>query len=130
MTTQSAKEVALGFIEDARNGRHAEAMARLAPDVVYDVVAPAPYGGIYDRAGLIALSTDTVSRLATPIHLTVKGVTAEGERVAVEAEGHAVTKSGKPHFNRFHFLFVVRDGVIVETREYLDTVLYFELKNS
>jgi ketosteroid isomerase-like protein len=130
LTTQSPKDVALGFFDDAENGRFAEAMARLAPDIAYDVVVPAPYGGVFDRDGLIAVITETANRLVEPMRLTITGVTAEGERVAIEAEGRAVTKAGKPHNNRFHFLFVVRDGVIVEAREYLDSAVYVELKSS
>jgi len=128
--TKSPKDVAMGFFEDASSGRVAEAMARLAPDVVYDVLAPAPYGGVFDRDGLIAIATHTINLLAEPPRLTIKGVTAEGERVAIEAEGRAVSKTGKPYNNRYHFLFVVRDGVIVEGREYLDSALYVELMSS
>lgn len=127
MTTQSAKEVAVGFFEDVSAGRVEQAMARLAQDVVYDVVAPAPYGGVLDRDGLIAVATATMGRLAEPLRLTIKGVIAEGERVSLEIEGRAVSNAGKPYNNRYHFLFVVRDGVIVEGREYLDSAYYIDL---
>ena len=127
---QSPKDVALGFFEDGSSGRLADAMARLAPDVVYDVVAPAPYGGIFDRDGLTAIAGKMVNLLVAPPQMTVKGVIAQGDRVAIETEGRATTKAGKPYNNRYHFLFVVRDGVIVEGREYLDSALYVELMTS
>jgi len=130
MTMQSPKDVALGFFEAGSSGRFTDAMARLAPDVVYDVVAPAPYGGVFDRDGLTAIAGNMVNLLTAPPQMTIKGVIAQGDRVAIEAEGRATTKTGKPYNNRYHFLFVVRDGVIVEGREYLDSALYMELMNS
>ncbi len=55
------------------------------------------------------------------ITLIRKGVTAENDRVAVEAEGEADLANGKHYHNHYHHLFVVRDGKIREAREYLDT---------
>src|ERR1700691_181464 len=62
------------------------------------------------------------SRIDGPLTLRVKGVTAEGDRVAVEAESFAKMKSGKTYQNRYHFLCEVRDGKIQAVREYLDTM--------
>ena len=130
MTVQSPKDVALGFFEAGSSGRFADAMVRLAPDVVYDVVAPAPYGGVFDRDGLTAIAAHMVNLLTAPPQMTIKGVIVEGNRVAIEAEGRATTKTGKPYNNRYHFLFVVRDGLIVEGREYLDSALYVDVMTS
>ena len=52
---------------------------------------------------------------------TLYEMTAEGERVALEAESHGVHKSGRPYNNHYHFLFRIRDGKIVEIKEYADT---------
>jgi ketosteroid isomerase-like protein len=49
-------------------------------------------------------------------------MTAEGERVAVEAESKAKLANGTLYHNRYHFLFVVRDGRIQAVKEYLDTL--------
>jgi len=54
--------------------------------------------------------------------LRIKGVTAEGERVALEAESFAKMKNGKTYQNRYHFLCEVRGGKIQTVREYLDTM--------
>jgi ketosteroid isomerase-like protein len=52
---------------------------------------------------------------------TLYEMTAEGDRVALEAESHGVHKSGKNYNNHYHFLFRMRDGKIAEIREYGDT---------
>jgi ketosteroid isomerase-like protein len=50
------------------------------------------------------------------------GITAEGDRVAVEAEWIGETMNGKAYHNRYHLLFEVRDGRIQMGREYHDTL--------
>ena len=56
------------------------------------------------------------------LRVTPKGITAEGDRVAVEAESYAKMKNGKTYQNTYHFLFIVRDGKIQSVKEYLDTI--------
>jgi len=52
---------------------------------------------------------------------TIRGVTREGDRVAIEAEASTPLKNGTVYHNRYHFLFIFQDGRIVELREYHDT---------
>ncbi len=51
-----------------------------------------------------------------PSVITVQGVTAEGDRVAIEAEGRAELKNGRIYANRYHYLFVLRDGKILPSK--------------
>jgi ketosteroid isomerase-like protein len=54
--------------------------------------------------------------------------TCEGERVAFEAAGYAVSKAnGRIYDNKYHHLMRVRQGKIVELREYQDTLLVFDV---
>ena len=57
------------------------------------------------------------------IEFTIHAMTAEGERVAVEAESRGVHASGRLYNNLYHFLFRFRDGKLVNLREYMDTEL-------
>jgi ketosteroid isomerase-like protein len=52
--------------------------------------------------------------------VTITGMTAEGDRVAYEAEGE-MTFPDKVYRNVYHNLLIIRDGLIVEGREYMDT---------
>ena len=47
-------------------------------------------------------------------------MTAEDDRVAMEATSQAVTIDGIDYANIYHMLHVVRDGKIVKVREYMD----------
>jgi uncharacterized protein len=55
------------------------------------------------------------------IAITPTAMTAEGDRVAVQAESNAETTNGREYRNEYHFLFVVRQGKIVSVKEYMDT---------
>jgi ketosteroid isomerase-like protein len=48
-------------------------------------------------------------------------MTAEGERVAVEAESLGDHASGQVYSNLYHFLFEFRDGKLLSLKEYMDT---------
>ena len=53
--------------------------------------------------------------------IEVDGVTAEGDRVAVEARSFMISKDGRQYSNAYHFLVEFRDGLIVRVKEYCDT---------
>ncbi|MDY0964065.1 nuclear transport factor 2 family protein [Massilia sp. CFBP9026] len=54
------------------------------------------------------------------IRMELKSLIGEGDMVAVEARSYGVTTSGKHYENEYHILFRLRDGEIVEIREYTD----------
>ena len=56
------------------------------------------------------------------IHFEITGMTAEGDRVAVEAVSDGIHASGKRYHNQYHFLLIVRDGKIHHFKEYMDTM--------
>ncbi len=53
---------------------------------------------------------------------TIIGMTAEGERVAVEAVASMELSNGNLYRQRYHYVYVIRNGQVVEAREYLDTL--------
>jgi ketosteroid isomerase-like protein len=53
--------------------------------------------------------------------MTIKGMVAEGDKVAVEVVGDGRLRDGRRYQNEYHFLLTVRDGKVVAVREYLDT---------
>jgi ketosteroid isomerase-like protein len=63
------------------------------------------------RSGLLAAQKRSVK---------IIGMTAEGDRVAYEAEGEMVFPD-RVYRNHYHNLYVIRNGLIVEGREYMDT---------
>ena len=62
------------------------------------------------------------------IRFEIHEITAEGDRVAVEAESFAVHASGKPYNNKYHFLMKFSpDGKLLQFKEYMDTEMVTEV---
>jgi uncharacterized protein len=60
------------------------------------------------------------------LHPEIRHLTAEDDRVAAELVIRGRSKaSGLDYENHYHFLFVIRDGRIVEFHEHLDTLYAF-----
>lgn len=76
--------------------------------------------GSRDKAGFKALLGGVAANAPGGIKMTPSAWTAEGDRVAMEAESYALV-SGKVYNNLYHFLHIVRDGKIRMVKEYLDT---------
>ena len=56
------------------------------------------------------------------VRVEVATVTADEERVVVEAGVHGTNAVGKVYDNKLVYVLDVRDGKIVHGREYLDTI--------
>lgn len=56
------------------------------------------------------------------LRITLTSMLAEGDRVAVEAEGFATMTSGRVYQPRYHFLVEVKQGKVWRVREYMDTM--------
>jgi ketosteroid isomerase-like protein len=95
-----------------------------APDLslaTEDAVWWAPGRGEYDSKTFAAIAGAFAGMFKAPSKITVLGVTAEGDRVAIEAEGHAELTNGKIYRNRYHYLFEFRNGNICRGKLYNDT---------
>ncbi len=55
------------------------------------------------------------------LHFEILNMTAEGDRVAVEATSRGMHASGKLYANHYHFLFHLRDGRIAVMKKFMDT---------
>lgn len=53
--------------------------------------------------------------------MEVDAVTADGDRVALEARSAMTATDGREYSNSYHFLVEFRDGKIVRVKEYCDT---------
>nr|WP_315243008.1 nuclear transport factor 2 family protein [uncultured Albidiferax sp.] len=109
------KRVATAFLRAIADGDGSALEALLAPDFHWWVAG----WGERSRVALLTALARTMAGFSTR-GITVTGITAEGERVAVEAEGR-FERPGLVYANTYHYLFIVRDGQIACGREYFDT---------
>ena len=120
----SPEEVVRAYYADVSAGRFDEAAARLSPDSTLWILGEGhwPLGGRHDLSSLRKMHSTVAERFPDGLKVTVKGMTVEGERVAVEAESLGTRIDGKIYHNSYHYLIIVRDGLIRERHEYLDTI--------
>lgn len=102
-----------------------------APDlslVTDDAMWWAPGRGAFGNQDFAHVAASFAGMFKRPSVITVLGVTAEGDRVAIEAEGHAELKDGRIYNNRYHYLFVFRDGKVAQAKLYNDTAHAAEIQ--
>lgn len=121
MSAEENKKIVLGFIENMSAGNGPAAFGALADSATWWIAGHFALSGTKTKAQFAELAGGLAPKIDGGLKLTAKGVTAEGDRVAVEAESYAKMKNGKTYQNEYHFLFVVRDGKIQAVKEYLDT---------
>ena len=115
MTTEQNRATALKLV--ATLGAGAPDMSLMTDDAVWW----APGRGEYHNDAFARIAGGFAGMFKSPSKITVGGVTAEGNRVAIEAEGHAELTNGKIYRNRYHYLFIFRDGKVCRAKLYNDT---------
>lgn len=112
------------YYADISSSRFAEAAAKLAADCTTWVSGEGdwPLGGHHDLNSLKKIHGIISTRFPQGLNVNIKAMTAEGERVAVEAESDGVRCDGLIYQNQYHFLLVIKNGLICERKEYLNTI--------
>jgi ketosteroid isomerase-like protein len=79
--------------------------------------------GARDKSQIRQFAGGVLEAFPDGLEFTVHTLTAEGDRVAVEATSEGRHASGRDYCNHYHFLFTWRDGKLQELKEYMDTEL-------
>jgi ketosteroid isomerase-like protein len=130
MSAETNKQHVLDFIQAIAEGRKRDAMTAFREDAVWH--APPSLGGgrpIEGRQAIFdtyfAVDEELFETGTREYDFEILGAIAEGDRVAVEMRHRGVTAKGKPFETDHHVAYDLCDGLIVEVREYLDS-LYFQ----
>jgi uncharacterized protein len=121
MSVEENKRIAAAFFENLSSGNGAAVMNALADTATWWIAGNFAQSGTKTKQQFAELVGSLAPRIDGPLTIKTTGVTAEGDRVAVEAESHAKMKNGKVYQNKYHFLLVIREGKIQAVKEYLDT---------
>jgi ketosteroid isomerase-like protein len=122
MGAEQNKKVVLGLLEAMSAGNMSAVSNALADSSTWWVAGSFPLSGTMTKAKFCELFGNVGASTENGLRLTPKGITAEGDRVAVEAESYAKLKNGRTYQNQYHLLCVVRDGKIQQVKEYMDTM--------
>ena len=120
--TEANRQTVLKFLEVFSTGDVDAILAMMDDSATWWVAGTIPLSGTKSKQEFGEMLAGVASTCNGPITLTPHGVTAQGERVAVETESYAELKNGRVYNNQYHFLFVARDGKILAVKEYLDTM--------
>lgn len=120
MGVEENKQVVRSWFDAVNEGRENDILALTTEDFQFKTMARAPEWLLYNwNRDEFAKVPSTMSQLLTaPIQLDIVDMTAEGDRVAVEAETDSAMLNGRRYNNAYHFVFKLRGGKFYEVREY------------
>lgn len=120
--SEKNKQIAIKFFEALSSGSEAY-LDFYNDDSIIWTAGDNAIGGTRTKKEIITFAKDILKAFPNGIEFKITGITAENERVAVEVQGDAIHISGKPYNNFYHFLLKIKDGKIIELKEYMDTQL-------
>lgn len=122
MTTETDNKArARQFLHDLSIGNVEALLDAYSRDGCLETMGTTLISGITDYAGLPAAISGVFDVFPSGINFTIRGMIAEGEKVAVEASSKGEHVSGQTYSNDYHFLFEFDKGKLVKLTEYMDT---------
>lgn len=123
MDAERNKQVAMDFLR-ASAVHDAERFAQILCDDATYWTCGKPHlfawAGERNKTGICGYMA-TPSIFVGGLSVSFGAITAEDDRVSVEAKTHGVTPDGRIYTNAYHYLFIFRDGRILRVKEYMDT---------
>ena len=121
------KELARTFME-ALSRADTETIAELyAEDFQLWVTGSLPFSGTKGRTEALAGIPAVLGLFPDGLEFQIHAMTAEGERVAIEATSRGTTAKGYLYEQPYHFLLRARDRQTIDWREHMDTELAREV---
>ena len=118
---ESNKQNVRDFFAAMNAGDVTAIVAAYADDGYLRTMGRTLISGQFTRAQIQGAAGQIYEVFPQGIQFTIDAMTAEGDRVAVEAHSRGRHVSGKVYTNEYHFLFVFRDGKLAALKEYMDT---------
>jgi ketosteroid isomerase-like protein len=121
MSTAGNKSLVTNFWEKFSASQYDAAMELLTDDATWTVMGTTALSGTFSKAEFTNLLGGMGDKAPNGIQVTPNQLTAEDDRVSIEAESYGEISNGKTYKNIYHFMIVCRDGKIAKVRDYLDT---------
>ena len=121
--TQRNKEIVQKYFDVLTRNDIPILLDMYAEDMVLRVPGTTCISGVFGKAQLGKFAASVLDTFPKGLKFIVHSMVAENDSVAVEAESIGTHVSGKHYNNKYHFLIRLRDGKIIESREYMDTQL-------
>ena len=126
MKLQENKHAVLGFCAHFKRAAIADLLDGMSEDATWWILGK-PHlfsgAGTKSKADMERIWGGLFRHMKDGLQMTVIGMVAEGDKVAAEIRSHADLIDGRSYENQYHMLFTLRQGKIVEVKEYADTLL-------
>ncbi|MCG8670561.1 MAG: nuclear transport factor 2 family protein [Pseudomonadales bacterium] len=105
-------------------------LSLFAEDMTFEMNGHTPFSRkLKGKEAFVALFAEVMEHLAAGIPLTINNLIDAGEWIICETTGHATMKTGEPYENNYCMLWRLRDGKIIQLKEYNDSQLIMERFN-
>ena len=122
------KKIATEFIATLARADVPAILDAYADDVKLYTMGNTLISGVFTKDQVKMAAGRVLEVFPKGLAFTVKTLTAEDNRVAIEAESSGMHVSGKLYANKYHFLMRLRDdGKITEFKEYMDTEMVTDI---
>jgi ketosteroid isomerase-like protein len=118
---QRTRELALAFFDAMNRGDTAAIVAAYAEDAYCHTMGRTLISGKFSKAQISQAAGQIFEVFPEGIRFTIHAMTAEGDRVAVEASSEGRHGSGTLYTNEYHFLMQFRGDQLALFREYMDS---------
>lgn len=122
MTTETDNKARVRqFLSDLSAGNVDAVVAAYAKNGSVETMGATLISGVTECADLRPAIASIMDVFPDGLTFTIRGMVAEGEKVAVEACSEGEHISGQTYSNDYHFLFEFDKGQLVKLTEYMDT---------
>lgn len=128
MNAASNKQAMQAIFAELAEGNGRPFVAALSDDMKWHMTGTNAWSGSYigKREVIDRLLTPLFAQFETRYKNRAVRLVAEDDMVVVECRGEVVTRQGKPYNNTYCYVCRMRDGMICELTEYMDTELVRE----
>jgi ketosteroid isomerase-like protein len=128
MTTSQANKVLVADLMEAiGRGDVAAIVDAYTEDGYVETMGRTLISGRFTREQVAMAASRVLDVFPQGIAFRILNMTAEQDRVAVEATSSGEHVSGQHYANHYHFLFVIRDGKIAVMKEFMDTEMVTDI---
>ena len=121
------KGIARQFIENLTNNNVPAIIESYDDDVRLYTMGNTLISGVVNKTQAKEFAGQVLNAFPQGIKFVIHNLTAEEDRVAIEAESFANHVSGKYYNNKYHFFMRLKNGKIIELKEYMDTEMVTEV---
>jgi ketosteroid isomerase-like protein len=129
MSTEKNKQIILAYFEAVKRADKEAILDLLTDDFVFKGMGRHPEWMRYQwgAEAFADAPREMSTKMKKPIIMNLRGMIAEDDRVAVQADSYAEMNNGKIYDNAYHFVFTFENEKIREVLEYCCTYTVFEV---